>query len=77
MKQIPPDVQGAFYRVEKGVPILSSSLLKKNSALGAHVSGGDGKIHAHLWIPLSHHKEILEALEADGFYISEPYERHK
>jgi len=70
-------IQGAFYVVEKRVPLFDAELLAKISKLGAQVSGGDGKIHAHVWIPLNHHKEILEALEKFGFYVSQPYERHR
>ena len=71
------DVQGAFYVVEKRVPILGPAILKKVSELGAQISGGDGKIHAHVWIPVDHHDEILEALELDGFYVSQPYGRDR
>mgnify|MGYP006303989841 CR=1 FL=1 len=70
-------VKGAFYVVEKRVPIIEPELLEKISKMGAQVSGGDGKIHAHVWVPVHHHKEVMEALEEDGFYISAPYERHR
>ena len=70
-------VQGAFYVIEKRVPLFDAALLGKLSQWGAQVSGGDGKIHAHIWIPLDRHSEIIENLEREGFYISQPYERHR
>ncbi len=69
-------IQGAFYVVEKRVPIFEEELLGTISKMGAQISGGDGKIHAHLWIPVDKHKEILETLENNGFYVSQPYEKH-
>ena len=69
MRQTHTRVQGAFYVVEKRVPIFSSDILEQMHRSGAYVSGGDGKIHAHIWIPLEHHNEIIESLEKDCFYI--------
>lgn len=77
MKSNYPKSSGAFYVVEKRVPIFEPELLARISDLGAQVSGGAGKIHAHVWIPKDNHKEILEALEAAGFFVDVPYpERH-
>ena len=77
MKHSFPHIQGAFYVVEKRVPIFEPEVLEKLCKLGAQISGGDGKIHAHMWIPRKHYKEILETLDANGFYISDAYEQHR
>lgn len=66
------DMHG-FYVVEKRVPLFSAELLAELAKLGVQVSGGVGKIHAHIWIPEGKEIEVFELLGKEGFYEAEPH----
>lgn len=65
-----------FHIVEKRIAIFSSGLLAKLADLGVQISGGSGKIHAHIWIPKGKEMEVFQLLSKEGFYEVE-HERHK
>jgi hypothetical protein len=62
-----------FYVVEKRVPIFSADTLLQLAELGVQVSGGSGKIHAHIWIPPGRELEVFELLSKLGFYEAPPH----
>jgi hypothetical protein len=65
-----------FHIVEKRITIFSAEIMAKLAGLGVQISGGSGKIHAHIWIPKGKEMEVFQLLSKEGFYEVEP-ERHK
>jgi hypothetical protein len=62
-----------FHVVEKRVAIFSAATLSKLAELGVQISGGSGKIHAHIWIPHGRELEVFELLKNEGFYEAPPH----
>ena len=65
-----------FHIVEKRIPIFSAEVLAKLADLGVQISGGSGKIHAHIWIPKGKEMEVFQLLSKEGFHEIEP-DHHK
>ena len=65
-----------FHIVEKRITTFSSEIMAKLADLGVQISGGSGKIHAHIWIPKGKEMDVLQLLSKEGFYEVDP-ERHK
>ncbi len=65
-----------FHIVEKRITTFSSEILAKLADLGVQISGGSGKIHAHIWIPKGKEMEVFQLLSKEGFYEVD-LERHK
>ena len=62
--------------VENRITTFSSEIMAKLADLGVQISGGSGKIHAHIWIPKGKEMDVFQILSKEGFYEVEP-EHHK